>query len=365
MELTVAACTAAVADAGLEFGDIDGLVTWPGEVPASPGFAGPGIQQVRDALNLNLRWHTAISEAPGQAAAVIHAMMAVASGLVRHVLVYRTTTEATGQAGGFSGTNAWDLGGITGTQQWVRPFGSVTAASWFAPQFNRYLYEYGVTKEQVGWLAVTQRAHSIARGTAIYPTPLTLEDYLASRQITTPLQLYDCDVPVDGSVAFVVSIVDYAVDSPHPVRVEAVGTTVAARTFLGALGGPSDTPQQSAGRHLWERTSLRPRDVDVAALYDGFSFLTLIWLESLGFCGPGEAGAFVQGGQRIGLGGELPLNTAGGQLSQGRLHGFGHLYEACIQIRGQGGATQVPGAEVAVAAIGGGLIAGVLLLTRS
>jgi acetyl-CoA acetyltransferase len=117
---------------------------------------------------------------------------------------------------------------------------------------------------------------------------------------------------------------------------------------------------------MWERTDLTPADVDVAELYDGFSILTMVWLEELGFCGKGESGSFVEGGSRIALDGEIPLNTSGGQLSAGRLHGFGFLHEACLQLRGDGGDRQVPGGpEVAVVANGGGPIAGSMLLTRA
>jgi acetyl-CoA acetyltransferase len=122
---------------------------------------------------------------------------------------------------------------------------------------------------------------------------------------------------------------------------------------------------RDAGASMWERTELRPADVDLAQLYDGFSILPLVWLEALDLCGRGESGAFVEGGSRIALDGQLPLNTAGGQLSAGRLHGFGLLHEACVQLRGDGGDRQIPGRhEVAVVANGGGPIAGSMLLTR-
>jgi acetyl-CoA acetyltransferase len=119
-----------------------------------------------------------------------------------------------------------------------------------------------------------------------------------------------------------------------------------------------------AGASLWERTDLTPADVDLAQLYDGFSILTVLWLEALGFCGEGEAGGFLAGGARIALDGELPLNTAGGQLSSGRLHGLGLVHEACLQLRGRAGERQVPGRhEVAAVSNGGGPIGGALLLT--
>jgi len=365
IDLTIESCTAAIADAGLSVSDIDGLATWPGEWPAASGFTGPGVVRVHDALNLTLKWHHGSIEGAGQGTALVDAMMAVACGLARHVLVYRTTTEATGQdGGGRSGAHPWDVGGIIGPYQWVRPFGSVTAAVWLAPHFRRYMHDFRVTKEQVGWIPVTQRANAIARGTAVYPQPLTLEDYLDSRLIASPIQLYDCDVPIDSSVAFVVSHADFAPDAPNPVRFDAVGTALDVRSFWDQWEGPTENPQQSAARHLWQRTTLTRGDVDVATLYDGFSYLTMIWLEALGFCGKGEAGSFIEGGGRIRLEGELPLNPHGGQLSHGRIHGYGHLYEACMQLRGESGATQVPGAQVALAGVGGGIIAGAFLLTR-
>jgi acetyl-CoA acetyltransferase len=116
---------------------------------------------------------------------------------------------------------------------------------------------------------------------------------------------------------------------------------------------------------MWSRTDLRPSDVDIAELYDGFTFLTIAWLEALGFCADGEAGPFVEGATRIALDGQLPLNTYGGQLSAGRMHGYWVLYEACLQLRGRAGQHQVARQpEVAVVSNGGGPIAGCMLVTR-
>ncbi len=119
-----------------------------------------------------------------------------------------------------------------------------------------------------------------------------------------------------------------------------------------------------AAAELWSRTDLTPSDVDVAELYDGFTFLTIAWLEALGFCGEGEAGPFVEGAERIALDGQLPVNTYGGQLSAGRMHGYWVLHEACLQLRGEAGERQVKNAEVAAVSNGGGPIAGCMLLTR-
>src|SRR5918994_1784822 len=173
---------------------------------------------------------------------------------------------------------------------------------------------------------------------AVYRDAMTLDDYFASRVITTPFRLYDCDAPVDGSTAVVVSVAGHATAVDHPVAgVEAVGTALRGRPSWDQFDDMTTMAARDAGAQLWERTDLTPADVDVAELYDGFSFLAMTWLEALGFCGRGESGPFVEGGERIALDGALPLNTDGGQLSGGRLHGFGFVHEACLQLRGEAG----------------------------
>ncbi len=191
-----------------------------------------------------------------------------------------------------------------------------------------------------------------------------MDDYLEARMISTPFGLYDCDVPCDGAVAIVISARDAAADCRRsPVLVDAVGTAIADRLSWDQ-GTLTHEPQVfGPAQHLWQRATLAPGDVDVAQLYDGFSFNCLTWLEALGFCEVGEGGPFVEGGKRIALDGELPLNTSGGQLSAGRLHGFGFIHEAVVQLRGDAGERQVAGAEVAVVATGGGMPGGCALLT--
>jgi acetyl-CoA acetyltransferase len=214
-------------------------------------------------------------------------------------------------------------------------------------------------------IALTCRRNAADNPKAIYRDPLTLDDYLAARMISTPLCLYDCDVPADGSTAFVVSHVDTVADAPHrPLQINAVGTALRERSSWVQWPGPTLTACHDAAQHMWERTDLTPADVDTAQLYDGFSILAMLWLEALGFCGPGESGPFIADGRRIARDGELPLNTHGGQLSAGRLHGFGFLYEACVQLRGDAGPRQVAGdPQVAVVGNGGGPIGGCMLLT--
>ncbi len=372
LDLTVQAALAAVADAGLTRDDIDGLATYPGMGAGGGGFAGPPSPDVQDALRLRLNWHDGGGEGPGQMRSVITACLAVAAGLARHVLVYRTVTESTAQGSGgrqgIGGSGGGAGGGprFSGFLQWTLPFGAVSAVNWLALVAQRRIHEFGLTRTQLGQIALNGRRNASLNPAAIYREPLSMEDYLAARTISSPLCLFDCDAPCDGSTALVVSHVDYAPDTPHPAcQVDAVGTALRGRPSWDQFDDMTTMAARDAGASLWERTDLRPGDVDVAELYDGFSILAMVWLEALGFCGRGESGPFVEGGRRIALDGELPLNTAGGQLSGGRLHGFGFLHEACLQLRGEAGERQVPGnPEVAAVANGGGPIAGAMLLTR-
>jgi len=365
LDLTCEAALAAIADAGLTTGDIDGLACYPGPMgAAAPGFAGPGTPDVQDALGLQLGWHGSGGEGPAQLAPVMLAALAVAAGLCRHALVYRTVTEATAAAStGRLGIGAGSRS-VSGFAQWVIPFGAMSAANWLALHAVRHMHEYGTRREHLGEIALTARAHAALNPAAVYREPLTMDDYLGARMVTWPFGLYDCDVPVDGSTAVVVSAADAARDLPHPaVRINAVGGAIRGRPVWDQWEDLTTMAARDAAAQLWARTDLKPADVDTIQLYDGFSWLTLAWIEALGFCQRGEGGPFVEGG-RVRLGGALPLNTWGGQLSGGRLHGFGFLAEAIRQLRGQCGARQVKECEVAVVAAGGGPIAGCLLLTR-
>ncbi len=365
LDLTCEAALAAIADAGLTPADVDGLACYPGPMGVgAPGFAGPGTPEVQDALDLQLGWHGSGGEGPAQVAPVMLAALAVAAGLCRHALVYRTVTEATAAAStGRLGIGAGSRT-VSGFAQWVIPFGAMSAANWLALHAVRHMHEFGTRREHLGEIALTGRAHAALNPAAIYREPLTMDAYLGARMITWPFGLYDCDVPVDGSTAVIVSAADAARDLPHSaVRIHAIGTAIRSRPVWDQWEDLTTMAARDAAAQLWARADLRPEDVDTAQLYDGFSWLTLAWLEALGFCKRGEAGPFVEGG-RLRLGGALPTNTWGGQLSGGRLHGFGFLAEAIRQLRGECGARQVPDCEVAVVAAGGGPIAGCLLLTR-
>lgn len=368
LDLTIDAALEAIADAGLTVDDIDGIATYPGGgMAGAPGFSGPGTPEVQDALRLKVNWHTGGPEGAAQLAAAINAVMAVGAGLARHVLVYRTVTESTAQgSGGRQGIGTGGGGsGLGGMMQWSIPFRAYSAANWLAMCAQRHFHEFGTTKEQLGAIPINARKNAALNPKAIYTDPMSMDDYLNARMITTPFGLFDCDAPVDGSTALIISAADHAPNLDHQaVHVEAVGTALRGRPSWDQWEDLTTMAARDAAAHLWERTDLKPGDVDVAQLYDGFSFLSMVWLEALGFCGKGEGGPFVEGGSRIALDGELPLNTSGGQLSAGRLHGFGFLHEACLQIRREAGERQVAKpVEVVAVANGGGPIAGAMLLT--
>jgi acetyl-CoA acetyltransferase/uncharacterized OB-fold protein len=366
LSLAVDACLAAVADAGLSLDDIDGLSTYPGQ--AGVGMSEGGVIAVEEALRLRPTWFNGGGELPGPGGAVVAAMQAVANGLCRHVLVFRTVWEATfARLGIGAGATGFAGGRVSGPlQEWRAPFGAMSASNWIGMNANQYFHRYGATRELLGWIALNGRANAALNPAAIYRDPMTMDDYMSARPITSPFGLYDCDVPCDGSIAVVVSAVDTAADLPHPaVGIEAVGTQIIERASWDQDTVTHEPQVLGQSAHLWTRTDLRPADVDLALVYDGFTFNAISWLEGLGFCGIGEARDWLDGGKRIALDGDLPVNPHGGQLSEGRTHGFGFLYEAVTQLRGDAGDRQVRDAETAVVTSGGGTPSGVLLLTRA
>lgn len=367
MRLTLDACLEAIADAGLERSDIDGVACWPGDNNNGDPFSPVGPSALKSALGLNVNWFGAGYEGPGPLAGVINAAMAIEAGLCNHVLVFRTITEASArltnkQAGAL--TNKTQGRDSSFAWQWFTPFNVLSGINLMALYAQRHFYEYGTCPEQLAQIALTCRRNAMRNPKALYRTPMTLDDYMASRMISTPLRMFDCDVHCDASTAIVLSRRDAARDTRNPpIRIESIGA---------ALNQPWSWDQISltqmaafdVGRMMWERTDYRPQDVDSAQLYDGFSILTMIWLEALGLCPTGESGAFVEGGQRIALDGELPINTNGGQLSGGRTHGLGYVHEACLQLWGRAEGRQTTENRVCAVAAGGGPLGGSLLLVR-
>ncbi|MET0371317.1 MAG: thiolase family protein [Sphingobium sp.] len=369
LALTVDACRAAIRSAGVDPGDVDGIATYPGLIANGDGMSPVGATELMIAMGLRPTWVGASNEGHAHMGAIFNAISAIASGLCRHVLVFRTVAQATARAqvhhagiigGGLSvASRAW------GGMAWQLPYGALSAAPLFALYARAYLDKFGATERQLGAIAVNSRQMAARNPNAIYREPISIDDYLASRLIADPLRIYDCDTHIDGSTAILLSHVDCAPDLARaPIGIEAMGMALGG--FGAGLheGDFTSLPADRAGDMLWSRTDLTPADLDFAQVYDGFSILTLLWLEALNICGRGEAAALVEGGERIGLDGILPMNTSGGQLSAGRFHGYGHLFEACCQLWGDAGDRQLADPRLGVVS-NGGFGYGALLLRRN
>jgi acetyl-CoA acetyltransferase len=362
--ITLTACLNALDDAGLTGKEVDALAEYSFGTDAPPAWF------VASCLGVpNLDWYVEVQgSGPSGIAGAMAGATAVAAGRSEVCLIYRAITQQAGSAvrrepapgpplagGGPPGAAGW-------ANQFLMPYGHFGAIVHEALQMRRYMEEYGAKEEHFGALAVAERAFASLNERAVMRTPLTMGDYLNSRYVSEPMHLLDCDLPVDGACAVVLASEERARDLRNrPVWIDswAFGTNYdwfVAQNHTASSAFP-------AARAMWAKSDLRALDVDVAELYDGFTMRTFIWLEALGLCGLGEAGPFVAEGN-TGLGGRLPVNTHGGQLSEGRLHGLAHLAEAVLQLRGACGPRQTPDARVAAVANAGGAQAGCMVLVR-
>lgn len=359
--LTLDAVKEALDEAGLDKSQIDGVATYPGKMQSFLGFSPVSSDELIEALGLKTRWHIGAMEATAQLGAIEAAAMAVRSGRARHVLCFRTVYEAGAMANPeeYPPIQRKDVSGFS---QWTSPFFAFSAGCWMAQYATQRMHKYGMTREQLSQIALNAHRNASLNPRAIVKEPLTPEKYFSARMISTPFCLYDCDRFSDAATVVIVSADDALGDVKcQPIRIAASAGAVERYSW--------DQPEFSScyptGRDLWKHCDYSPDDVDICQFYDGFSIFPIQWLESLGLCEVGEGHKFIEGGKRIAIDGELPLNTGGGQLGVGRLHGFGFAYESVIQLRGLGGARQVPGdPKVAVATSGGGPMAAALLLTK-
>lgn len=366
MQLTLDACLEAIADAGLSVDDIDGLLNHFGKVSGGGGISPVGTVEAMIALGIRPVWtNPSSSEGPGHMGAIFQAVMAVATGLCRHVLVFRTVNQATVRMTSREATLLTGSGArVDGGNAYFVPYHAHSPANMWALYAQAYFDKYGAGPEQLGWLAVNGRRMAASNPNAIYRKPITLDDYLGARMISTPLRLFDCDTHIDGSTALIISHKDAAKDLRNPpLAIEAIGMGIGGLGEGLHEGDFTRIRADDAGQRLWARTDMKPKDVDCAQIYDGFSIHMWLWMEALQLVGRGEAAAFVDGGERIDLTGELPMNTGGGQLSGGRFHGYGHTHEACVQLWGRGGDRQVKDAGTCIVA-NGGYGYGAMLLRR-
>jgi acetyl-CoA acetyltransferase len=319
------AALGAIADAGLTPADIDGYAGCPmgapGDVPSNSMLRALGLKEPP--------WVFDVQGGPTHGLAT--AMHALHAGFCRYALVLMVMSN---QANRRSGNGPGPFM-VAGPSQFSLPYGLGGGGGQFALGLKRYQHEYGGSREQLFNVVKAARRHAHLNPRAYWrDRELTLEEYLNSRWIYEPLCLFDCDLPLNAAGAVVLTTADRAKDAPNGAAyIEAYAST----------SEPGDAIFRAAG--------IARKDVSVAQLYDGFSPIVWSWLETFGFCGPGEAPAFCEGG-RIELGGELPVNTFGGNLGEGRLFGFGHIREAAMQVMDRAGERQVSGAAHCVVALG-------------
>ena len=356
-ELIAQASRRAVADAGLEKADIDGL--------GSTAISIMAPVDVGEYLGLTPRWldSTSVGGSSWEIMAA-HAVDAIAEGHADVILLTYSSTARADMRRKLRGASLdW---GSRGPMQWEQPYGH-TLISKYAMAARRHMHEYGTTIEQLAQVAVSARANAALNTEAFVRDPITIDDVLDGPMIADPFTKLQCCIRSDGGAAVVLVAEDRAKDlAKAPVWVLGSGE---ASTHVSMSQWPDFTtgPAAIAGRMAFERAGVRPDEIDIAEVYDAFTYMLLITMEDLGFCTKGEGGSFVEGG-RLELGGALPTNTDGGGLSACHpgQRGLFLLVEAVKQLRGECGPRQVPDAKLAcVSATGGWMCSsGTMILGR-
>ncbi|MGC9667604.1 thiolase C-terminal domain-containing protein [Planosporangium sp. 12N6] len=346
--LAAEAALNAIADAGLQPSDIDGLVRSDYDETSPVALA--------DTLGLRDLSYWGQTGAGGAApcAMVGQAVAAVQSGQARHVLVYRALNGRSGRRLGKGVPATTGIGGASTYLELFAPYGMTSPGQFFAMVARRHMEEYGLTERALAEIAMVCRRRANANPAAqMHDRAMTLEDYFAARMISSPLRLYDFCLETDGAAAVVVTSTPRARDlAQPPALIRSVAQAIKPRIGPGQMYPVlmSESLTEMSSRHaadrLFGRAGLGPQDVDVAQFYDCFTITLFLQLADYGFCKPEEAVGFVESGA-LDLGGALPVNTAGGQLSEGYIHGMNHIVEGVRQIRGTS-TGQVDGAEVSL-----------------
>jgi len=339
MSHALQAAKKAIEDAGLSNKDIDGVLT------RTP-FCDPTLCYsllVAENLGISPSYTTDLDTCGATPMTmVITAVMAISCGLCRAVLCTwgQDKNWTIKQHIPVHGKPNW------GSEDFEYPWGFIEAPVAFAMAARRHMHLYGTSSQQLGAIAVAMRKHACMNPNAQMHSPITLEDYFASPLLAEPFRLLDCSLVSDGGGAVVVSSAETAgALRKAPVYILGLGQHNSAHSYFGPL--EVIKPLKEAGDKAYHMAGVSPHDINVAEIYDCFTYSVLVQLEDLGFCKKGEGGPFVEGG-RIELGGELPVNTHGGLLSQAHLCGMLHITEAVHQLRGESGERQVKDAELAL-----------------
>ncbi|MFC4115881.1 thiolase C-terminal domain-containing protein [Nonomuraea zeae] len=339
LTLACRAVLAALEDAGLTPDDVDGLATHRVGDSAPPTLVGPALGLT------DLSWHLDQFGGGSVSHAVVgQAALAVATGMAETVVCYRAINARSEFRMGGTGRGV----PVSPEVQYQAPYGFFAPPQQYAMFAQAHMLKYGTRAEHFGQLAVTQRSNAAKNPRALMRTPITLDDYLASRWIAEPFRLLDCCLETDGACAVVVTTAERARALRRPpVLVSAAAWGGGTSHLSGAAADPTVTAAAALAPRLYAQAGLGPGDIDVAQLYDCFTYSVIVQLEDYGFCAKGEGGPYVASGATS-LGGALPVNTHGGFLSEGYVHGMNHIAEAVSQLRGDAGDRQAPRAEVAL-----------------
>ena len=336
--LQMEASLKAIADAGLKPSDIDGVIPYGNlDVVAEEFVTNLGIQDLRFSATTPLGGASCV-------AAIQAAVSALVAGVANHVLI---PIGRNGSSGERIGARAAALPQFRAIGEFEMPSGNIAPPQLYAHMARRHMEMYGTTSRQLAEIAVAVRSNAILNDNAVMQKPMTIEDHQNSRMISDPLRLFDCCLESDGGAAVVISRAEQARDlAQKPIYIMGVAeghpdspSAITQRPDITTLGTAKAAPR------AFGIAGVGHKDIDVAEIYDCFTYIVMCQLEDLGFCKKGEGGDFVSDG-RIALDGELPINTHGGLLSQSHIIGMNHVCELVKQLRGQGGKAQVANAEI-------------------
>lgn len=338
LALQLEASLKAIEDAGLSPRDIDGIIPYSNSAVVAEDFVTNfGIEDLRFSATTPLGGASCV-------AGIQAALLAIGAGLCNHVLL---PIGRNGSSAGRIGTRVQQMPQFKVVGEFEMPIGAIAPAQLYAPMARRHMELYGTTSRQLGEIAVSTRRNAALNGNAMMTKPVTIEDHQNSRMISDPLRLLDCSLESDGGAAIVVSAAERSRDlRQKPILVMGVAeghpdspSSITQRPDMTRLGIAKAAPKAFA------MAGVTPRDIQVAEIYDCFTYVVLCQLEDIGFCKKGEGGPFVESGA-IRLGGTLPVNTHGGLLSQAHMVGMNHVVELVKQLRGSAGKAQVSGAEL-------------------
>jgi acetyl-CoA acetyltransferase len=350
LAMAAEASRVALADAGLTPGDVDGFTCY-----STGDSAGP--MQVAHAIGIDdLGWSASVMGGGNAVASVVAgAAAAVVTDQADVVVVYRVLGSGT-RYGHASGPIQ-----AGGQGQFAAPHGYLVPPQWFAMWCRRHQAVYGSTAEDLAAIAITERLHASQNPHAIAREPITLDDYLAGRWVNEPFRVFDCCYEVDGAVALVVTSAERAADLAHkPVYPLAVADANGQGGNVDLWDDMTCMYSRDTAPRLWNKVGLGPEDMDLALMYDCFTYTVMATFEDFGFCDKGEVGDFFREG-RATYGGDVVVNPHGGLLSEGYLHGLNHHYEAVLQLRGEAGDRQVHDAATALVTAGAGPFGGALV----